>query len=68
MLLFSDQILGGGKSFREGQTASRGRPCLPCGRQPETNLTVDIFDLIFIWKKVNLMRLLVLITQAFNDS
>ena len=29
MLLFSNQVSGRGKSFQEGQTASRGAPCPP---------------------------------------
>ena len=42
MLLFSDQISGGGKSLQEGQTASGGAPC---GRKPAfLNACQDLKD------------------------
>ena len=40
MLLFSDQISGGGKSLQGGQTASGGA-LPPCGRKPESQFVIE---------------------------
>ena len=47
MLLFSDQISGGGKSL-QGQTASGGVPLPPCGRKPRYRLCAILPNLYCI--------------------